>query len=99
MMSKPMTTTYSIKQFQAISEVLLKKYFGLDLNDTRLCEEDYVKVLTNSGSEPFEYINKIAEDFSFDRVDGGFSSTINQADQDKVVASLRHAQRDNCPSP
>jgi hypothetical protein len=95
-----MSTTYSIKQYKAISEVLLKKYFGLELNDTRLCEDDYVKVLTDSGSEPFEYINEIAEDFSFDRIDGGFSSSIiNKFDQDKAVASLRHARQDNSPSP
>ncbi len=98
-MSNTMNTTYSIKQYQAISEVLLKKYYGLELNDTRLCEDDYVKALADSGSEPFEYINEIADDFGFDRIDGNFSSSINKADQDKAVASIKHSRHDNSLSP
>jgi len=94
-----MKKSYSVKEFMAISEQLLSRHYGLGLNDTRLCEEDYVKVLVSQDTQPFEYINEIAEDFSLDRIDVMGNNSLLKSDQDKVISKIRAAEHDTSPSP
>jgi len=94
-----MKKSYSVKEFMAISEQLLSRHYGLGLNDTRLCEEDYVKVLVSQDTQPFEYINEIAEDFGLDRIDVMGNNSLLKSDQDKVISKIRAAEHDTSPSP
>ena len=55
--------------FQQIAQFLLKKHYGLELNDTRLSEPDYVAIVVGNSTRPFEYLNEHAEDCDLDRVD------------------------------
>ncbi len=94
-----MANTRSVKDFMAISEQLLSRHYGLGLNDTRLCEEEYVKVLVSADTQPFEYINEIAEDFGLDRIDIMVNNPLLKIDQDKAILKVRAAQHDSSPSP
>jgi len=94
-----MRKSYSVKEFMAISEQLLSKHYGLTLNDTRLCEEDYVNVLVSNNTQPFEYLNEIAEDFRLIRIDVMGLIPLSKKDQDKVIAKIRALADESSPSP
>lgn len=94
-----MSKSYSVKEFMAISQQLLSRHYGLGLNDTRLCEEDYVKVLVSHDTQPFEYINEIAEDFGLDRIDVMGSQPLSKKQQDKVISQLKMISHDSSPTP
>lgn len=66
----------NIQLFQKIAEQLLQKHYGLSINDTRLCEQDYLAVLVDGNCRPFEYINEHAKDCDLGRIDveGGYGA-------------------------
>lgn len=59
----------NIQLFQQVAQLLLKTHYGHDLNDTRLSEPDYVAVVMENATRPFEYLNMHAEDTDLDRID------------------------------
>lgn len=44
---------WSVQEFQQVSGVLLRKHYGLDLNDTFLCEESVVQDCIRQGWQPY----------------------------------------------
>ncbi len=59
----------NVQNFQTISTVLLKKHYGICLNDTRLCEKEFVKACIRQGWRPFEVIADHADDCDLVRID------------------------------
>lgn len=59
----------NIQLFQKVAEYLLQAHFGVALNDTRLSEVEYVKLLVEGDVRPFAYLNQHAEERGLDRVD------------------------------
>jgi len=83
----------NVQLFQQIAEQLLQKHFGLSLNDTRLSEPEYVKVLVDGNCRPVDYINEYAVDCDLARVDiEGFWGTPSHvpltAEDEKIAMSL-----------
>lgn len=58
-----------IHQFQRCAAQLLKKHYGLALNDTHLCDEAFVTECVSRGWRPFQVIAEHAEDADLVRVD------------------------------
>ncbi|PHM47662.1 TA system toxin CbtA family protein [Xenorhabdus miraniensis] len=55
--------------WQVIAGTLLKRHFGLSLNDTALCEADTVAELTAQDVLPFEAINELVDKYDLTRLD------------------------------
>lgn len=58
-----------VNQFQQVSERLLKKHYGLTLNDTHLYDEKIVQECINQGYRPFQVVAEHAEEADLDRID------------------------------
>ncbi|KMJ46195.1 toxin-antitoxin protein [Xenorhabdus khoisanae] len=54
--------------WQVIAGTLLKRHFGLNLNDTALCEADTVAELMANGVPPFEAINALVDKYGLTRL-------------------------------
>ncbi|MBC8954929.1 TA system toxin CbtA family protein [Xenorhabdus sp. PB62.4] len=54
--------------WQMIAGTLLKRHFGLNLNDTALCDADTVAELMASGVLPFEAINALVDKYDLTRL-------------------------------
>ncbi|WFQ79340.1 TA system toxin CbtA family protein [Xenorhabdus sp. SF857] len=54
--------------WQVIAGTLLKRHFGLNLDDTVLCEADTVAELMASGVPPFEAINALVDKYDLTRL-------------------------------
>ncbi|PHM26642.1 TA system toxin CbtA family protein [Xenorhabdus ehlersii] len=54
--------------WQVIAGTLLKRHFGLNLNDTALCDADTVAELMASGVQPFEAINALVDKYDLTRL-------------------------------
>ncbi|MDC9612950.1 TA system toxin CbtA family protein [Xenorhabdus khoisanae] len=62
--------------WQVIAGTLLKRNFGLNLDDTALCEADTVAELMANGVPPFEAINALVDKYGLTRLNAqGMSST------------------------
>ncbi|CDG22209.1 putative toxin-antitoxin system protein (fragment) [Xenorhabdus poinarii G6] len=55
--------------WQVIAACLLKRHFGLSLNDTVLCETDTAESLRINGIRPFEAINGLVDKYDLTRLD------------------------------
>lgn len=82
----------TVEMFQKIADVMLRKHFGLSLNDTDLAESDYVEILLGNETRPFEYLNELADDLLLTRIDligqsyGGDTPPLAAADEDSATA-------------
>ncbi len=76
-----------IQTYQNISTQLLKKHYGLELNDTELSDESLVQSLIDDDVRPYAYINEMAQDFFIDRVDicWNFGKPLTQLDEQACV--------------
>ncbi|OTA18194.1 toxin-antitoxin protein [Xenorhabdus vietnamensis] len=54
--------------WQMIAAALLKRHFGLSLNDTALCETDTVTELIAHGVLPSEAINELVDKYDLTRL-------------------------------
>ncbi|SFN39778.1 TA system toxin CbtA family protein [Xenorhabdus japonica] len=54
--------------WQMIAAALLKRHFGLNLNDTVLCETGTVAELLTSGVRPSEAINELVDKYDLTRL-------------------------------
>ena len=61
--------TLDVSQFQKVSEKLLEKHYGLNLNDTDLNNEGRVQECINHGYRPYQVIAAHAEELDLDRID------------------------------
>ncbi|MEX0447414.1 TA system toxin CbtA family protein [Xenorhabdus sp. SGI246] len=62
--------------WQVIAGTLLKRHFGLNLEDTVLCEADTVAELMAHGVQPFEAINELVDKYDLTRLNAqSMSST------------------------
>ncbi|BFI44377.1 hypothetical protein YKD1_07960 [Yersinia pseudotuberculosis] len=61
--------TNEIREYQTIAACLLKKHFGLTLNDTNLHDDAVVLALIKRGVPAFEAINQLVEKYHLDRTD------------------------------
>ncbi|PHM24811.1 TA system toxin CbtA family protein [Xenorhabdus budapestensis] len=62
--------------WQVIAGTLLKRHFGLNLDDTVLCEADTVAELMAHGVQPFEAINELVDKYDLTRLNAqSMSST------------------------
>ncbi|CDG16831.1 TA system toxin CbtA family protein [Xenorhabdus doucetiae] len=61
--------------WQVIAACLLKRHFGLSLNDTALCETDTAESLRINGIRPFEAINGLVDKYDLTRLDGNTVSS------------------------
>jgi hypothetical protein len=59
----------TVAQYQAVSEALLRDAYGLELGDTRICEDEYAQALIDAGIQPHEYLTQHAEDCGLLRLD------------------------------
>lgn len=59
----------AIAAFKRVAEILLRKGYGLGLEDTGFCEEAYVAACILGGARPFECLNEHAEECGLFRVD------------------------------
>ncbi|MBD2806414.1 TA system toxin CbtA family protein [Xenorhabdus szentirmaii] len=57
--------------WQVIAACLLKRHFGLSLNDTVLCERDTVAYVMQRGIRPYQAINDIVDKYDLTRLDSG----------------------------
>lgn len=61
--------TNEIREYQTIAAYLLKKHFGLTLNDTNLHDDAVVLALIELSIPAFEAINQLVEKYHLDRTD------------------------------
>ncbi len=61
--------TNEIREYQTIAACLLKKHFGLTLNDTNLHDDAVVLALIKRGVPAFEAINQLVEKYHLDRTE------------------------------
>ncbi|MDC9591681.1 TA system toxin CbtA family protein [Xenorhabdus sp. XENO-10] len=54
--------------WQVIAAALLKRHFGLSLNDTALCETDTVTELIANGVRPSDAINELVDKYDLTRM-------------------------------
>ncbi|WP_340621596.1 TA system toxin CbtA family protein [Xenorhabdus siamensis] len=54
--------------WQVIAGMLLKRHFGLNLEDTALCETDTVAELIQNGIRPSEAINELVDKYDLTRL-------------------------------
>jgi ankyrin repeat protein len=84
--------TIGIKRFQEIAAGLLKNHYGLELNDTHLCDDVIVLECIKQGYRPYQVVAKHASEAGLDRVDKderyGAPSNITVADEDAVIQHL-----------
>lgn len=59
----------AIREYQTIAVYLLKKHFGLTLNDTNLHDDAVVQELVELNVPVFEAINQLVEKYHLDRID------------------------------
>lgn len=59
----------SVKCFQAIAAALLKKHYGLELNDTHLHDEEVVAECIKQGYRPYQVVAEHAEEADLYRID------------------------------
>ncbi|MBI6550561.1 TA system toxin CbtA family protein [Xenorhabdus lircayensis] len=57
--------------WQVIAACLLKRHFGLSLNDTVLCERDAVAYVMQRSIRPYQAINDIVDKYDLTRLDSG----------------------------
>lgn len=81
-----------VNQFQQVSELLLKKHYGLTLNDTLLHDATIVRECIKQGYRPFQIVAEHAEEADLDRADRrGFYGVPSKAPitaQDEAAALL-----------
>lgn len=84
----------SVKCFQAIAAALLKKHYGLELNDTHLHDEEVVAECIKQGYRPYQVVAEHAEEADLYRIDCfGFygvpsKKAITAADETGALAVL-----------
>lgn len=80
----------NVEQYQEVASVLLRKHYGITLNDTDLCEETVVRQYVKQGARPFEVIAEHADDVGMVRVDKegfyGIPSTSEITAEDEEAA-------------
>lgn len=59
----------NVQEFQTISAILLKKHYGICLDDTRISDVKFVIQCISQGWQPFEVIAEHAEDTDLVRID------------------------------
>ena len=57
--------------YKKVCENLLQTHYGIELNDTRLCEDHVVKHFKSYAIQPFEAVNEHAQDHDIVRIDLG----------------------------
>lgn len=83
-----------IARFQEISAVLLRKHYGLGLNDTLLWDRVIVASYLQEGTRPFEAVAEHASETDLDRVDVfqlfdlPSQAPITEADEEAAIAAL-----------
>lgn len=94
-----------VKRFQEIAAVLLKKHYGLELNDTELHDDNIVRQYIEQGFRPYQVIAEHADESDLDRIDldGGYGvpskAPITEEDENLAVGALffkasRHEPRE-----
>lgn len=82
------------KQFQDISAALLKKHYGLSLNDTHLCDDAIVDQCINQGYRPYQVVAEHAAEADIDRIDksGAWGipskAAVTATDEDDAIRQL-----------
>lgn len=94
-----MSTTQSndaakaVQQFQQVSAILLKKHYGLDLNDTELWDTNIVQQCIEQRLRPYQVIVEHAHEADLHRIDqAGFYGVPSQAPitaDDEMLAYLQ----------
>lgn len=64
-----------VGEYQLIADYLLKKHFGLTLNDTDLHDNAVVQQLVESNIPVYEVINQLVEKYQLDRIDQNYWSS------------------------
>lgn len=59
----------AVREYQTIAAYLLKKHFGLTLNDTNLHDDAVVQERVELDMPVFEVINQLVEKYHLDRID------------------------------
>ncbi len=80
-----------VTRYQQIADALLKRHYSIGINDTDLSDLAVAQPLAVENYPPYLYINEFVEDFGLVRTDENTwlpSATINQADQDRIMAEL-----------
>lgn len=83
-----------IPTFKKVAEALLRKHYGLQLNDTALSDDGVVRLLLDRNFRPFEVVVSIADDVELVRIDveGPYgtrsSQPITADDEFKAIAQL-----------
>lgn len=84
-----------IKRFQEIAEALLKKHYGLELNDTILHTDEVVADCIKQGYRPYQVVDEHADFYAeyhgIDRIskDGrSWPVSLTPADEDAVIQHL-----------
>ena len=84
----------SVKRFQEIAAALLKKHYGLELNDTHLYDDVIVTECIGLGYRPFQVVAEHAREAGLDRIDKGAGFgvpskiAITVDDEDAVIQHL-----------
>jgi len=83
----------SVQQFQQVSAILLKKHYGLELNDTELWDTDIVRQCIEQRLRPYQIIVEHANEADLHRIDqAGFYGVPSQAPitaDDEMLAYLQ----------
>lgn len=81
-------------RFMKIANVLLRKHYGIQLNDTDMCETSTVVALMERGVRPYKAVSDWAEETDLGRMDKeGFYGTpsrdvITEADELAAISQL-----------
>ncbi|MCK9987776.1 MAG: hypothetical protein AzoDbin1_04248 [Azoarcus sp.] len=59
----------TVHAFQQIAAVLLRRHYGLELNDTNLWDQRIVALLIAQGLRPYQVVNVHATESDLDRID------------------------------
>ncbi|MDE3023167.1 MAG: hypothetical protein KGI54_15180 [Pseudomonadota bacterium] len=79
--------------FQELSQVMLHKHYGIDLNDTCLCDQAIAAGYIERGIKPYEAINEQTSKIGLERLDKGIHGVpshepLNAEDEERAYRSL-----------
>lgn len=74
----------SPEQYRVVVDSLLKKHYGINIEDTPLCEQAYAMRAISENEEPYESVNEWVAKSDLDRIDFKFGN-LTMFDQKKVT--------------
>lgn len=93
---------YTVESFTGIAEVMLKKHYGLELNDTRYCEPEYVQaIIEHEDTTVHECLTNDAEDLGLSRMDitgWGDEWSVSADDEKRAVRDIEARLESSSPS-